>query len=77
MQLLRGDADLGAESELATVDESGRRVDEHGRRIDFGDEGAGRRLRSGHDRLAVRGAVLPDVRDGRVDRRDDGCCNVE
>src|SRR6476619_5591865 len=33
MQLLGGDADLGAEPELLTVDEAGRRVDQHGGRV--------------------------------------------
>ena len=35
VQLLGGDADLGAEAELLAVDEPGRRVDEHGGGVDL------------------------------------------
>src|SRR5690348_5644246 len=41
VQLLRRDADLRAESELAAVDEPGGRVDEDGGGVHCGNEGTG------------------------------------
>ena len=67
VQLLGGDADLGAEAELAAVGEPGRRVDHDRGGVDRGDEPPRGRLRVGDDRLGVAGAVAPDVRDARVE----------
>ncbi len=69
VELLGGDADLGAEAELAAVGEPGRGVDRHRRRVDQRDEPLGRRLRVGHDRVGVGRAVAGDVGDGRLQRR--------
>ena len=41
MELLRGDADLGAEPEFAAVHEAGRGVDDHGGGVHLGREPAG------------------------------------
>ena len=57
VQLLGGDADLGAEAELAAVGEPGRGVDHHRRRVDPGDEPAGGGCDVGDDRLGVPGAA--------------------
>ena len=67
VQLLRRDPDLGAEAELAAVDEAGRGVDQHGRAVHPGDEPARGLEVAGDDRLAVAGGPLPDVRDRLVD----------
>jgi len=67
MQFLGGDADLRAEPELLTVDESGRRVHEHGRRVDLTAEAVGGVEVAGDDRLGVPGAEAGDVIDRGVE----------
>src|SRR5262245_9361920 len=49
VELLGGDPDFGAESELATVGKPGRRVDHDRGGVDRRGEPAGRVLRVGHD----------------------------
>src|SRR5437867_651475 len=51
VELGGGDADLGAEAELASVGKARRRVDHDGRRVDLGDEPFGGGAIGGHDRL--------------------------
>ena len=79
MEAAGGDADLGAEAELAAVGELGRGVVQHDRRIDLAQEFLGRRLVLGDDRVGVVRAVALDVRDGGVDAVDhlDGDDGVE
>src|SRR4029079_1420878 len=67
VQLAGGDADLGAEAELATVGELRRCVVQHDRGIDLVEEFLRRRLVGGDDRVGVMGAVTLDVLDRRVD----------
>src|SRR4051794_4137363 len=66
VQLAGGDADLGAEAELAPIGELRRGVVQHDRRIDFVEEFLRRRLVGGNDRVGVMGAVALDVPDRRV-----------
>ena len=62
-----GDADLGAEAELAAIGELGRGVVQHDGRIDLGQEALGGRRVVGDDRIGVMGAVRLDMVDGRVE----------
>src|SRR5690606_5591935 len=71
VQLLRGDADLGAEAELLAVHEAGGGVDEDRGGVDLLREAAGRPQVGGDDGLAVAAAVAGDVGDGGVERVDD------
>ncbi len=66
-----GDADLGAEAELAAVGELRRGVVQHDRRIDLVEELLGCRRVLGDDRVGVVRAVISDVRDRRVEAVDD------
>src|SRR5262249_40821237 len=66
-----GDADLGAEAELAAVGELGRGVVQHDRRIDLRHELVRRRLVGGDDRVGVVRAVALHVGDRLVDAVDD------
>src|SRR3954471_22495237 len=66
VQLLRGDADLGAEPELAAVGEPGAGVHHDRGRVDHGAEPLGGVQRSGDDGLRVAGRVPTDVLDGRL-----------
>ena len=61
MQLLSGDANLGAQPEHAAVGEAGRRVDVHGSSVHARGERLGRAVRLGHDSLRVARAVAVDV----------------
>src|SRR6266511_5645200 len=71
VQLLRGDADLRTEPELAAVGEPRRRVDHHRGGVHPGGETSRGRDRLGDDRLGVPGAVPADVVERVVDRVDD------
>src|ERR1700712_112047 len=67
VELAGGNADLGAETELATVGELGRGVMQHDRGIDLVEE-----LRRGggvfgHDRIGVMRAVIVNMRDRLVE----------
>ena len=77
VQLLRADADLGPEPELAPIGEPGRCVHHDGGGVDLGHEGAGRRLVFGDDGLGVTGRPPSDVGDGVVDRVDHPRGDVE
>ena len=66
-----GDADLGAEAELAPVGELGRGVVQDDRRIDLLQEPLGRGLVLGHDAVGVMRAIGLDVVDRRVETVDD------
>ena len=77
VQLLRGDADLGAHPELRAVGERGGGVDHHGGRVDPRGELPGRPHVLGDDRLGVAGRSGRDVRDRRVQRVDDGDGDVQ
>src|SRR5437762_4445173 len=63
VQLAGGDADLGAEAELAAIGELGRGVVQHDRRIDLVEEFLCRGLVLGDDRVGVVRAVALDVLD--------------
>src|SRR5512139_2641120 len=77
VKLLCGDADLRPEPELSPVGEPGRGVDEDRGGVDGGGEAPCRRLRPGHDGVAVAGRVAPDVCNGRVEVGYDGRRDVE
>ena len=66
-----GDADLGAEAELAAIGELRRGVVQDDRRIDLGEEALRRRLILGDDGIGVVRAVGLDMRDRRVEPVDD------
>lgn len=66
MQLLRGDADLRAEPELAAIREARGRIYIDRRRIDLCREPLRRTEVLGDDALAVAGRILRNVRDSRV-----------
>ena len=72
MQLLRRDADLGAEPELAPVGEAGAGVDHHDGRVDLCCEAAGRRTVVGDDGLGVPGAEPSDAGQGLIEVVDHG-----
>ena len=67
MQLAGGDADLGAEAELAAVGELRRGVVQHDRRVDFAQELVGGLSVGGDDRVGVMRAVALDMGDGGID----------
>src|SRR5258705_9729052 len=72
-----GNADLGAEAELAAVGELRRGVVQHDGGIDLAEEFFGGLCILGHDRIGVARAVVLDMRDRSVDavdnaRGDDG-----
>ena len=71
MQLVGGDADLGAQPVLEAVGEAGRDVDHHARRIDLAQEARRGGVRIGDDRVGVMRAVALDVSDRLVERSDD------
>ena len=71
MQAPGGDADLGAEAELAAVGELGRGVVHDDRRIDLFQKAFGGGLVLGHDAVGVMRAVRFDVIDGGVEAIDD------
>src|SRR6476659_5601203 len=58
-----GDADLGAETELAAIGELRRGVVQHDRGIDLAQEFPRSSLVSAHDRVGVLRAVVADVLD--------------
>src|SRR5205085_696324 len=63
----RGDSDLGAEPQLATIGKSRGCVDHHGRRIHFADEPVRDGWVGGDDRLGMTGTIALDVGDGSLD----------
>src|SRR5262249_42804463 len=65
-----GDADLGAEAELAAVGALGRGIVQDDRGIDFAQKFSPGRIILSHDRVGVGGAVALDMRDRRVDAVD-------
>src|SRR5262249_57596801 len=65
-----GNADLGAEAELAAVGELRRRVMEHDGGVDFAQEFFGRLAVLGHDRVGVMRAVAFDMRHRGIDAVD-------
>src|SRR5215510_7921598 len=65
-----GDADLGAEPELAAVGELGRGVVQHDRGIDLAQEFLRRRTVFRDDRIGMVGAVALDMPDRGVDAVD-------
>src|SRR5436190_21220594 len=66
-----GDADLGAEAELAAIGELRRGVVQHDRRVDLVEEFlCGLRI-LGHDRVGVARAVIMDMGDRFIDAADD------
>ena len=67
MQLLRGDADLGAEPELLAVGETRARVHDDRRGVDFLREAARGVEIVREDRFRVAGAEPVDVRDRGVE----------
>ena len=71
MQPAGGDADLGAEAELAAVGELGRGVVQHDGRVDLRQELLRRRGIVGDDGVGVMRAVVLDVVDGAGDAVDD------
>src|SRR5690606_28850441 len=77
VHLAGGDADLGAEAELAAVRELRRGVVQHDRGIDLAQKALGRGLIGGDDGVGVVRAVALDMVDGAVEpidhaRGDDG-----
>ena len=66
MQFLSAYADLGPETELLTVGETGRRVDHYRGGVDLSGEALGGQQVTGDDRLGVARAITLDVGDGRV-----------
>ena len=66
VQLLRGDADLRAEPELAAIREARGRVYIDRRRIDLCREPLRRTEVLSDDAFAVAGRILRNVRDSRV-----------
>ena len=70
MELLRGDAYLGTESELGAVGEAGGRVPIDAGGIDLVEEALCRAGIVGDDALAVARAVAADVEEGFVERID-------
>src|SRR5882757_7439552 len=56
-----GNADFGAEAELAAVGELGRCVVQNDRRIDLVEKFAGGTFVLGHDRIGVMRAVIVDM----------------
>ena len=66
VQLLGGNAHLGAQAQLAAVGEAGGGVHDHRGRIDLGDEALGVGEVVGQDRLGVPGGPGADVLDGVV-----------
>src|SRR5689334_4655662 len=71
MQLVRRDADLGAEAVFVAVGEARRRIDHHRARVDFAEEAHGARVIVRDDRVGVLRPVAGDVLDRRVERVDD------
>jgi hypothetical protein len=67
VQLVGGDADLGAEAVLVAVGEARRGVPHHRGRVDLAQEALGARAVAGDDRVGVLRAVLGDVRDRLVE----------
>src|SRR5580700_4047358 len=73
MQPAGGDADLGAEAELAAVGKLRRRVVQHDRRIHFAQEFFRRGFVLGDDRVGVMRAVALDMVYRRIDAIDHTC----
>src|SRR5437660_12643529 len=71
VQLAGGDADLGAEPQLAAVVEAGGGVPEDAAGVDLADEALGERRVAGDDRFRVPAAVLRDVPQRLVEAVDD------
>src|SRR4051812_4488703 len=70
VQLLGGDADLGAQAELGAVGPAGRGVDDDDRGVDLRDEAVRGPDVERADRLGVAAAPAPDVRERLVERVD-------
>src|SRR5438034_245277 len=68
-----GDADLGAEAELAAIGELRRRVMQHDRGVDLVEESLRSASVFGHDRIGVVRAVIVDMRDRLIEPVDDFC----
>src|SRR5690606_38688571 len=77
VELLGGDADLGAQPELAAVGEPGRGVDDERRGVDLAGEALGRAQVGGADGLGVAAGPPADVLDRRVEVLDDADGEVE
>ena len=77
VELLRGDADLRAEAELAAVGEPGRGVRHDHGRVDFGEEALSAGVVVRDDRLGVVSGVLPDMGEGVVQIVHDAHGDVE
>lgn len=72
VQFGRGNTDLGAEAEAATVVEAGGRVDDDTARVDVADELARLAQIAGEDRFGVSATILADVPDSRGEIVDNG-----
>ena len=66
MHAARGDADLGAEAELAAIRELRRGIVQHDRAVDLRQKARRRRRVGGDDRIRVVRTVALDMRDGLV-----------
>ena len=65
-----GNADLGAEAELAAIGELRRRITQHDGRVDFAQKFLRRFAVFGHDRIGMMRAIAFDMRDRGVDAID-------
>src|SRR5262249_53327986 len=66
-----GNADLGAETELAAVGKLRRRVVQHDGRIDLAEKPLRRLAVFGDDRIGMMRAIALDMRDRGIDAIDD------
>src|SRR5215217_5431389 len=71
MHASRGDADLGAKPELATIGKLGRGVVEDDGGVDLGQEALGGRVIIRDDGIGVMRAVGLDMRQGGIKAVDD------
>src|SRR5215472_16773811 len=65
-----GNADLGAEAELAALGELRRRIVQHDRRVDLAQEFLRSLAIFGHDRVGMMRAIALDMRDRGIDAID-------
>src|SRR5690349_6172534 len=70
VEFASGNADLGAEAELAAIGKLRRGIMQHDRRVHLVEEFLRGRRILGHDRVGVARAVILDVRDRFIDAVD-------